>query len=63
MRSEKAYLYDYGVNPKKGGDEAFLKKDRVRTDIFDYIDVFYNRSRRQSHLGADSPEAFEPALW
>ena len=26
MRSEKAYLYDYGVNPKKGGDEAFLKK-------------------------------------
>ncbi|EPK5272042.1 IS3 family transposase, partial [Klebsiella pneumoniae] len=33
------------------------------TDIFDYIDVFYNRSRRQSHLGADSPEAFEPALW
>jgi len=30
-------------------------------DIFDYIEVFYNRIRRHSHLGGISPEAFERA--
>ncbi|HHT5677194.1 TPA: IS3 family transposase [Raoultella planticola] len=49
-----------------------LKKERIRTriyktrdmaraDIFDYIEVFYNRNRRHSHLGGVSPEAFEKA--
>jgi len=27
----------------------------------DYIEVFYNRQRRHSHLGGVSPEAFEQA--
>jgi putative transposase len=31
------------------------------TDIFDYIAVFYNRTRRHSHLGHVSPKAFERA--
>ncbi|WP_405083690.1 IS3 family transposase, partial [Pantoea ananatis] len=26
-----------------------------------YIEVFYNRARRHSHLGGLSPEAFEQA--
>ena len=49
-----------------------LKKERIRkriyktrelarADIFDYIEVFYNRNRRHSHLGGISPEAFELA--
>lgn len=49
-----------------------LKKERIRkriyktrelarADVFDYIEVFYNRSRRHSHLGGVSPEAFELA--
>ncbi|UHO29026.1 IS3 family transposase [Citrobacter rodentium] len=49
-----------------------LKKERIRkriyktralarADIFDYIEVFYNRARRHSHLGGVSPEAFEQA--
>ena len=49
-----------------------LKKERVRkriyktrelarADIFDYIEVFYNRTRRHSFLGGVSPEAFERA--
>lgn len=33
----------------------------ARADVFDYIEVFYNRSRRHSHLGGISPEAFERA--
>lgn len=47
-----------------------LKKERIRkriyktralarADIFDYIEVFYNWTRRQSHLGGVSREAFE----
>ena len=49
-----------------------LKKERIRkriyktrelarADIFDYIEVFYNRARRHSHLGQVRPEAFERA--
>ena len=49
-----------------------LKKERVkkrvyrtrelaRADIFDYIEVFYNRKRRHSHLGGINPEQFEQA--
>ncbi|CTQ00184.1 hypothetical protein BN1200_1100091 [Klebsiella variicola] len=33
----------------------------ARADIFDYTEVFYNRTRRHSHLGGVSPEAFEKA--
>ena len=47
-----------------------LKKERVKqkiystredakADIFDYIEVFYNRQRRHSHLNQMSPLAFE----
>jgi putative transposase len=49
-----------------------LKKERVRrriyasraearADLFDYIEVFYNRTRRHSHIGMASPNAFEAA--
>ena len=49
-----------------------LKKERIRkkiyrsrmeakADVFDYIEVFYNKKRRHSHLNGMSPEAFESA--
>ena len=49
-----------------------LKKERVKkriykdrelalADMSDYIETFYNRSRRHSHLGGISPEEFEAA--
>jgi putative transposase len=49
-----------------------LKKERIkkriyktrelaRADVFDYIEVFYNRTRRHTHLGGVSPEVFELA--
>jgi len=49
-----------------------LKKERIKrriyktrelakADVFDYIESFYNRTRRHSHLGGISPEAFERA--
>jgi putative transposase len=36
-------------------------RDIGRADVFDYIEVFYNRTRRHCHLGGVSPEAFETA--
>jgi len=39
----------------------YKTRDLARADIFDYIEVFYNRTRRHSHLGDVSPGAFERA--
>ena len=37
----------------------YRSRSDARRDIFDYIEVFYNRTRRHSHLGGVSPETFE----
>jgi putative transposase len=39
----------------------YKTRDLAKADVFDYIEVFYNRTRRHSHLGGVSPEAFESA--
>ena len=40
----------------------YKTRDLARADIFDYIEMFYNPTRRrQSHLGGQSPDAFEAA--
>ncbi len=49
-----------------------LKKERIKkqiyknrelaiADVADYIDTFYNRTRRHRHLGGLSPEQFQTA--
>jgi transposase InsO family protein len=37
-------------------------RDAARQDIFEYIEVFYNRRRRHSTLGYDSPAEFEARM-
>ncbi|WP_220039387.1 IS3 family transposase [Pseudomonas protegens] len=39
----------------------YKTRDMARADVFDYIEAFYNRTRRHSYLGGVSPEAFESA--
>ena len=39
----------------------YKTREMARADVFDYIEVFYSRNRRRSHLGGVSPEAFEQA--
>jgi putative transposase len=39
----------------------YKTREMARADVFDYIEIFYNRTRRHSHLGGVSPEAFERA--
>lgn len=33
----------------------YKTRDLARAGVFDYIEVFYNRTRRHSHLGGISP--------
>lgn len=37
----------------------YATREEARSDLFDYIEVFYNRKRRHSHLNQMSPVAFE----
>lgn len=41
--------------------KVYRTRDLAKADVFDYIEGFYNRARRHSHLGGVSPEAFERA--
>jgi putative transposase len=38
---------------------SWLTKAELRTEVFDYIEVFYNRQRRHSTLGQRSPADYE----
>lgn len=42
-------------------NKVYLSRGQARADIFDYIEVFYNRKRRHSTLGMMSPDDFEQA--
>jgi putative transposase len=37
----------------------YRTRDQARADVFEYIEVFYNRKRRHGYLGYISPEDFE----
>jgi len=37
----------------------YKTRDTANAEIHDYIEMFYNRTRRHSHLSGVSPEAFE----
>ncbi len=41
--------------------QIYRSRDLAKADVFDYIEMFYNRTRRHSYLGGVSPEAFETA--
>ena len=39
--------------------KGYDTRQEVKTAIFEYIEIFYNRQRRHSYLGYLSPEDFE----
>ncbi|HDB7619045.1 IS3 family transposase [Pseudomonas aeruginosa] len=41
--------------------KVYPSRNDARSDVFDYIEVFYNRQRRHGHNGGLSPMAFEEA--
>jgi transposase InsO family protein len=40
----------------------FATREQASVEVFDYIEVFYNRQRRHSSLGYLSPAAFESSV-
>jgi len=42
-------------------NKIYVTQEQARADIFDYIEVFYNRKRRHSKLGLMSPADYEQA--
>ncbi len=41
--------------------ESYGTRAEARTSLFEYIEVFYNRTRRHSSLGYQSPVEYERA--
>jgi transposase InsO family protein len=41
------------------GDRVFVTREQARREIFEYIEVFYNRRRLHSYLGYLTPHEFE----
>ena len=42
--------------------KVFRTREQARAEVFDYIERFYNPTRRHSTLGYLSPMAFEKAI-
>ncbi|MBU3017447.1 IS3 family transposase, partial [Paraglaciecola agarilytica] len=38
---------------------VYATRREAKADLFDYIEVFYNRTRLHSHLGHVSPDEYE----
>jgi len=50
----QAWLVDLGLSGYPHG-EAYVDQQKMREIVFEYIEVFYNRKRRHSTLGYQSP--------
>ena len=42
--------------------EDYRSRAEAKVSIFEYIEVFYNRQRRHSHIGQVAPLIFEAAM-
>ena len=42
--------------------QTYRSREEARNALFEYIEVFYNRKRRHSALGYQSPAEYEAAL-
>jgi len=60
---DNAVAESFFSSPKKERirKQVYRTRDLAKADIFEYIEMFYNRTRRHSHLGGVSPEVFEAA--
>jgi transposase InsO family protein len=48
------------LHSTRGSSRAFgVTREHTRTEVFEYIEVFYNRQRAHSLLNYETPDAFE----
>ena len=50
------------LKKEKTRAKVYNTREELKTEIFDYIEVFYNRVRRHSYLNYVSPIQFEQQL-
>lgn len=68
--SDKGNCYDNAVaesffaslKRERTSHRRYATRDEAHRDLFEYIEVFYNRKRRHSSLGGVSPVTFEERL-
>jgi putative transposase len=56
-----AELFFSSLKKERIRRRIYRSREEARADVFDYIEVFYNRVRRHSHLSQKSPHDFEQA--
>jgi putative transposase len=44
------------------GDLLYRNRNEARSDVVEYIEMFYNSQRRHSYLGYQNPNEFETDL-
>lgn len=49
------------IKKERIGRRIYPPRQEAKSDLFDYIEMFYNRTRRHSYLGQVSPYDFEKA--
>jgi putative transposase len=49
------------MNTERIARKVYRSRHEVKADVFDYIEFFYNPTRRHSTLGYVSPMEFEKA--
>ena len=54
--------WDHSLKVKAIHGERFATRENAREQVFEYIEVYYNRKRLHSTLGYLSPVAFEARL-
>lgn len=47
------------LKPERVNRVRYTTRDEARADIFEYIEIFYNRKRRHGYVGNISPVDFE----
>jgi len=57
--SKKGNCYDNAPKNELVYHQRYATRDEVIKEITEYIEVFYNRQRRQVRLGYLSPAAYE----
>ncbi len=58
------YIEEHSLGTVKAemGVSVFATREAARTAVFDYIEGFYNASRRHSSIGYMSPSDYERAI-
>lgn len=52
-------IWNHSLKVEAIHGERFATREQARAHVFDYIEVYYNRTRLHSTLGYLSPEQFE----